>query len=65
MALQGTDKIVGRHRATIAANMQAADDFFQSRKDKFCWRRPAGGSIAFPRLLTGAPCSFSIDPACP
>ena len=41
------------HRATIAENIVIADAFFGSRADKFAWHAPDGGSIAFPRLLTG------------
>lgn len=53
MALQATEQIVARHRATIAENLAVASAFFGARSDKFDWHPPTGGSIGFPRLLTG------------
>lgn len=53
IALQATEQIISMHRATIAANIVIADEFFKSRGDRFAWHAPDGGSIAFPRLLTG------------
>ena len=53
IALQATEQIVAGHRATIAANVKTANAFFGSRADKFAWQAPDGGSIAFPRLITG------------
>ena len=53
IALQATVQLVARHRATIAANVKEANAFFGSRINKFASHAPDGGSIAFPRLITG------------
>ena len=55
IALEATDAIVERHRATIAENVKLANDFFSRHQRSFEWHPPCAGSIAFPRLLTGAP----------
>jgi len=53
IALEATDAIVGRHKATIAENVTLANDFFSRHQSLFAWQPPCAGSIAFPRLLTG------------
>ena len=60
MALQATEQIVARHRATIAENVVTANAFFAARTDKFDWHPPNGGSIGFPRLLTGEPMDWNM-----
>jgi hypothetical protein len=55
MAVQATDAIVGKHRDTIAENVKLANEFFARHQSRFLWHPPQAGSIAFPRLLTGAP----------
>ena len=54
MAVEATDAIVGRHRATIAENVKLANEFFARHQSRFQWHPPQAGSVAFPRLLTGA-----------
>lgn len=54
VALRAGDLIVSRHLERIRRNLELLDSFFERRSDLFRWSRPAAGSIAFPRLLTGA-----------
>lgn len=39
--------------AIIRANLDALDAFFERWRHVFAWRRPAAGTVAFPRLTTG------------
>ena len=39
----------------IRSNLDALDAFFGRWRQVFGWRRPAAGTVAFPRLATGEP----------
>ena len=41
--------------AIMRRNLDALDAFFARWRHVFAWRRPAAGTVAFPRLTTGEP----------
>jgi aspartate/methionine/tyrosine aminotransferase len=50
LALRNGNTIIQRNRAIIAANEEVCDRFFAAHADFFNWKRPKGGSTAFPSL---------------
>jgi aspartate/methionine/tyrosine aminotransferase len=50
IALRARDRVLGRSRGIVAANLDRLDAFFDAWPDRFSWVRPRAGSIAFPRL---------------
>jgi aspartate/methionine/tyrosine aminotransferase len=50
IALRARDRVLARNRAIVASNLPLLDAFFERWAGVFEWRRPRGGSIAFPRL---------------
>ncbi|MEA2621067.1 MAG: hypothetical protein QOC97_1840 [Chloroflexota bacterium] len=50
VALRARDRVLGRSRAIIAANLERIDAFIDEWPDRFAWVRPRAGSIGFPRL---------------
>jgi aspartate/methionine/tyrosine aminotransferase len=50
IALRARDRVIGRSRAIIRANLPLLDAFFDRHGDLFSWTRPSAGSVAFPRL---------------
>jgi aspartate/methionine/tyrosine aminotransferase len=50
IALRARDRVLGRSRMIVAANMDRLDTFFEAWPDRFSWVRPRAGSIGFPRL---------------
>ena len=55
IALRARDAVLGRSRRIVAANLLLLDAFFASQRRRWCWVRPRGGSIGFPRLLDDEP----------
>ena len=55
IALRARDRVLGRSREIVAANMALLDAFFAKQADRFAWVRPRAGSIGFPRLLDDTP----------
>jgi aspartate/methionine/tyrosine aminotransferase len=51
VALRHRQTLVGRNLGIITHNLSALDDFFARHGERFVWRRPKAGPIAFPRLL--------------
>lgn len=51
LALRHRQKLAQRNLEIIMNNLAVLDDFFARHEDRFVWRRPAAGPIAFPRLL--------------
>lgn len=47
------DALVQRSLAVVRSNLEALDAFFARWPHVFEWRRPAAGTVAFPRLRTG------------
>jgi aspartate/methionine/tyrosine aminotransferase len=62
VALRARDRVLGRSRDIIGANLPLLDDFFARWTGRFEWVRPRGGSVGFPRLLTDEP--GAIDRFC-
>ena len=50
IGLRARERILGRSRGIVAANMELVDAFFDEWADRFAWVRPRAGSIGFPRL---------------
>ncbi|MEP6638464.1 MAG: aminotransferase class I/II-fold pyridoxal phosphate-dependent enzyme [Chloroflexota bacterium] len=50
VALRAGERVLGRSRSIIAANLVLLDAFFEDWADRFAWVRPRAGSIGFPRL---------------
>jgi aspartate/methionine/tyrosine aminotransferase len=61
IGLRARDRVLGRSREIVAANLAVLDAFFERRADAFSWVRPRGGSIGFPRLVAGGPAGSSAD----
>ena len=57
MALRATDTILARNRDIIQRNTEAASQFFGRWPHVFQWEPPAGGTTAFPQIITGEPAS--------
>lgn len=51
IALRARDRVLGRSRAIVEANMALLDGFFARQAEHVAWVRPRGGSIAFPEIL--------------
>ncbi len=63
IGLRARERILGRSRGIVAANMKLLDAFFNEWSDRFAWVRPRAGSIGFPRLtVPGVPIDdFAAD----
>jgi aspartate/methionine/tyrosine aminotransferase len=59
VALRHREKLVKRNVGLITDNLSLLDPFFQRHADRFAWRRPKAGPIAFPRLIGG-----EVEPFC-
>jgi aspartate/methionine/tyrosine aminotransferase len=46
-ALKKKDQILKRNLGIVKSNLSLLDEFFDRHKDKFVWRRPKAGPIAF------------------
>ncbi|KAI7837328.1 hypothetical protein COHA_008843 [Chlorella ohadii] len=53
--LRNWDALVQQRLAIIRTNLDALDAFFERWRHVFAWRRPAAGTVAFPRLTTDEP----------
>jgi aspartate/methionine/tyrosine aminotransferase len=51
IALKARDAILARNGAIVARNLDRLDAFFAQWPDRFDWRRPDGGCVAYPRYL--------------
>jgi aspartate/methionine/tyrosine aminotransferase len=51
IALRARAAILERNCELVSRNLAVLDDFFSARTDRFEWRGPAGGCVAFPRYL--------------
>lgn len=50
LALKFKDKIINRNVGIVLKNLELLDDFFNTYKEIFTWKRPKAGSIAFPSV---------------
>ncbi len=53
IGLRASDVILAKNRALIVDNLAAASRFFEAWSHVFEWSPPKGGTVGFPRLLTG------------
>jgi aspartate/methionine/tyrosine aminotransferase len=51
LALRHRQVLVARNVGRIRRNLDLLDGFFARHADRFVWRRPSAGPIAFPQLL--------------
>ncbi|MEU8927703.1 aminotransferase class I/II-fold pyridoxal phosphate-dependent enzyme [Kitasatospora sp. NPDC048545] len=51
IAITARERILARNRGIIAENLPLFDAFFAEFADRFEWRAPDGGCVAFPRYL--------------
>ncbi len=51
LALRHRQSLTERNMALIQRNLATLDGFFARHPERFVWRRPTAGPIAFPRLL--------------
>ncbi len=58
MALGIADRLTGRSRELVTANVAVADDFFARRPDDFVWRRPQAGSVALVELAVSSATAY-------
>jgi aspartate/methionine/tyrosine aminotransferase len=61
IGLRARDRVLGRSRDIVGANLAVLDRFFERHGDALSWVRPKGSSIAFPRLVPGGPAGSSAD----
>jgi aspartate/methionine/tyrosine aminotransferase len=54
MALRSRESILRAHRERVSRNAATAGRFFDRHGDRFGWVPPRGGTVCFPRLLSGA-----------
>ena len=54
VGVRSWDKLVDRQMAMIRSNLALVESFFQRWQQVLQWEPPLAGTIAFPRLLTGA-----------
>jgi aspartate/methionine/tyrosine aminotransferase len=53
IALRARDHVLARASRIISGNLTLLDEFFARHRTRLEWVRPAAGSVAFPRLITG------------
>lgn len=63
IALKNTVQLQKRCRSIVARNLLLAKSFFAKRKDRFGWRRPAGGPVALVRFHSGQTQTFCEEAA--
>lgn len=51
VALRNRELLVSRNLGIILRNLEILDSFFARHPERFVWKRPLAGPIAFPRLL--------------
>lgn len=51
LALRHREELAGRNLTIIRQNLNLLDAFFARHPERFVWKRPIAGSIAFPRLV--------------
>jgi len=51
IAIKARERILGRNRSIIAANLPLFDAFFSDFGELFRWQPPDGGCVAYPRYL--------------
>jgi len=61
LALRHRERVAARNLAIIQRNLGLLDAFFARHADRFTWRRPRAGSIAFPKLLGEQPVEVFCD----
>ncbi|MFC1784932.1 aminotransferase class I/II-fold pyridoxal phosphate-dependent enzyme [Candidatus Neomarinimicrobiota bacterium] len=61
LALRNRLMILKRNKKIIKNNLAILNHFFEHHLDKFVWKRPKAGPIAFPRLIENDVEQFCID----
>jgi aspartate/methionine/tyrosine aminotransferase len=61
IALRNADAILDRTRAIARANLELLDKFFARNSGIIEWRRPDGGTVAFPRFRLDRPTRAVVD----
>jgi aspartate/methionine/tyrosine aminotransferase len=51
LALRHRQRLIDRNLTIIHSNLTLLDNFFARHNDRFLWRRPRAGPIAFPRFI--------------
>jgi aspartate/methionine/tyrosine aminotransferase len=54
-ALRARQTLLARSHGIVRKNLEHLDAFFERRSALVSWVRPRAGSVAFPRLVSGAP----------
>jgi aspartate/methionine/tyrosine aminotransferase len=63
IALKNAAKLQQRCRSIVARHLPVIESFFEKYADRFSWRRPAGGSVAFVRFHPGHARTFCEEAA--
>jgi aspartate/methionine/tyrosine aminotransferase len=58
VALKNAERLVARCRGIIAANRPLLEAFFSRQRERFAWRPPLAGPIAFARFHPGDASAF-------
>lgn len=61
IALRARDRVVGRCRDIVAANLAHVDGFMDRWAEHVAWVRPRGGTVGFPRLRADWPVDEFVD----
>lgn len=61
VALKHRDRILQRNLDIVLKNLSVLDRFFSRFSERFCWRRPKAGPVAFPSLRAGNAEEFCRD----
>ena len=61
IALRNHEHLANRNRDIVLRNLDLLDAFFERHDDRFAWRRPKAGPIAYPGFLAGDVEAFCRD----
>lgn len=61
LALRHADRVVGRNRELVVANLRALDAFMDRHRDLLTWTRPRAGPVGFVGTRDGSPAQALCD----
>jgi aspartate/methionine/tyrosine aminotransferase len=61
IAVRNTSALIERNTSIVRNNLAILDPFFERHQEILAWRRPAAGTVAFPRLKHGGAERFCAE----
>jgi aspartate/methionine/tyrosine aminotransferase len=61
IAVRNTSALIERNTSIVRNNLAILDPFFERHQEILAWRRPAAGTVAFPRLKHGGAARFCAE----